>query len=262
MAYKTRQAAYLKKKELPAFSYKWVNWFVPVVLLSLVLIWTQDNLNDPKTLPVNKIQVHGIFANIDEAMLHRAIDGVVSGGYFNVNVEQVREVVEQLPWVDKASVRRVWPDGLSINVVEQQPVAVSEKSGLINSEGEVFKPVDNYYSSSLPVFEGSESLNKLMLNKYYEMNKVFALINQKIIYLKFDDRHAIELKLDNGLKIVLGRDDTIKRLERLIRIYKKVLAVRINEIEKIDLRYTNGMAIGWKKMNKNIKDVSGDMKHV
>ena len=257
-----RQAAYLKKKELPSISYRWMNWVLPLVVACAVVFFTEEHLSNPTTLPVNKIRVHGAFVNVDETMLHRAVAGVVAGGYFNVDVERVREEVEQLAWVSEASVRRVWPDTLSVSVVEQQPVALSKKYGLINSKGDVFKPLKKVIPNSLPVFEGSQSLNELMLSKYYEMNTLLASVERKIAYLKIDDRHAIELKLDNGLKVVLGRGDTVHRLERLMRIYTKILASRVNDIEVIDLRYTNGMAIGWKKKSKNNYSELGDMKHV
>ncbi|MCK4864985.1 MAG: cell division protein FtsQ/DivIB [Gammaproteobacteria bacterium] len=262
MSSATRQAAYLKKKELPSISYRWMNWFFPLVIGCAVIFFAQDHLSNPSTLPVNKIRVHGAFVNVDEAMLHRAVAGVVAGGYFNVDVERVREEVEKLPWVSEASVRRVWPDTLSVSVVEQQPVAISKEAGFINSNGDVFKPLKKMILNTLPVFEGSASLNKLMLTKYYEMNTLLIPIERKITYLKIDARHAVELKFDNGLKVVLGRGDTLRRLDRLIRIYTKVLASRVNDIEVIDLRYTNGMAIGWKKTLQNNKGELGDMKHV
>lgn len=258
----TRQAAYLKKKELPSISFRWMNWGLPLVVACAVLFFAEEHLSNPQTLPVNKIQVHGAFVNVDEAMLHRSIATVVAGGYFNVDVERVREVVEKLPWVSKASVRRVWPDTLSVSIIEQQPVAVSKHSGLINANGDVFKPKNKVLPSLLPVFDGNTKLNKLMLSKYYEMNKLLVAIDRKIIYLKLDARHALELKLDNGLKIVLGRGDTTQRLERFIRIYHKILASRASDIDVIDLRYTNGMAIGWKKKIKNYKGMLEDTKHV
>lgn len=253
-----RQAAYLKKKELPYVSFQWINWALPLILGCAVLFYAQDHLSNPSTLPVNKIRVQGTFVNVDEAMLHQAVSGIVAGGYFNVDVEKVREVVELLPWVNEASVRRVWPDTLSVSVVEQKPVAISKNIGLINSNGDVFKPTANKLSEHLPVFDGNTKLNKLMLKKYYEMNNLLVTINRKITYLKIDARHAIELKLDNGLKVVLGREDTKQRLERLMRIYKKVLISRVDDIEVVDLRYTNGMAIGW----KNNKAASGDVTNV
>lgn len=265
MSPRARQAAYLKKKEMPSISFRWMNWMLPLIVGCAVLFFAESHLSNPQTLPVNKIRVHGAFVNVDEAMLHRAIASVIAGGYFNVDVERVREVVEQLPWVSKASVRRVWPDTLSVSVIEQKPVAVSNKYGLINANGEIFKPLSKRVEKSLPVFEGTINSNKLMLSKYHEMNKLLVTINRKISYLKLDARHALELKLDNGLQVVLGRGDISHRLERLTRIYNKILSARISDIEKIDLRYTNGMAIGWKKNIKNNKDtldLSGDMKNV
>lgn len=257
-----RQAAYLKKKELPSISYRWINWLLPLVVACAVLFWAENQLSNPQTLPVNKIRVHGAFINVDEVMLHRAVTGVVAGGYFNVDVARVREVVEKLPWVSEASVRRVWPDTLSVSVVEQKPIAVSHKSGLINTNGEVFKPLDKKIPVALPVFDGSAHLNKIMLSHYHEMNNLLVTIDKKIVYIKVDDRHAVELKLDNGLKVVLGRENTKGRLERLMRVYNKILSSRINDIDVIDLRYTNGMAIRWKENFKKNKGLLGDMKNV
>ena len=257
-----RQAAYLKRKELPSISYQWMNWALPLLFVFVISFFAKDYLSNPTTLPVNKIRVHGAFVNVDEEMLHRAVSNVVAGGYFNVDVERVREVVEKLPWVSEASVRRVWPDTLSVSVVEQKPIAISKSAGLINADGNVFKPLNNVETKSLPVFDGNTNLNKMMLSKYYEMNEMLVSINRKITYLKIDARHAIELKLDNGLKIVLGRENTIHRLERLIRIYDKVLLSRINDVDVIDLRYTNGIAIDWKKNVKNNQATSGDVTNV
>ena len=264
MSPKSGQAAYLKKKELSSvsYSYRWVNWLLPLIIGCVVLFSVENYLANPQTLPVNKIRVHGAFVNIDEAMLHRAINDVVAGGYFNVDVGQVRKVVEQLPWVEQASVRRVWPDTLSVSVIEQKPVAISKNAGLINANGEVFKPLNNILPKSLPVFDGNSKLNKLMLSHYYELNELLQTIDLEITYLNVDARHAVELKLNNGLKVVLGRGDSANRLKRLMRIYHKVLVNRINDIAVIDLRYTNGMAIGWKKRLENIKGALGDMKHV
>lgn len=262
MSAKAGQAVYLTKSDSFSFPYQWINWLISFVIGCAVLIWLGNHLNNPQTLPVNKIRVHGTFINVNEAMLHKAVDGVVAGGYFNVDVERVREVIELLPWVSKASVRRVWPDTISVNVIEQKAVAISGKSELINADGGVFQKSIKHVPANLPVLDGPENLNKLMLSKYYEMSNQLMAINKKIVYLKFDARHAVELKLGDNLKIILGRDDVLQRLDRLIRIYPKVLAAHSGNINIIDLRYTNGMAIRWKNNTKKQKGISGDMNHV
>lgn len=262
MSIKTKQAAYLSKKAQSERSYRWVSLVVLFVMLGSTLFWTNSYLNNPSTLPVNKIRVHGAFVNVDEAMLYKAIGDVVAGGYFNVDVEHVREVVEQLAWVDEASVRRVWPDTLSVSVVEQKPVAISENNGLINAKGEVFKPLTENKKKSLPVFSANVKQNKVMLKRYYKMNSQLKYIERKISYYRIDARHATTIKLDNGLTVKLGRDVPIVRLERFLSIYNKTLKEHINKIDVVDLRYTNGMAIAWKKNLKNIKALPGDMNHV
>ena len=253
-----RQAAYSKKNQTAVISYKWINWALPLIVVCMILFYSNDYFSNPSTLPINKIRVHGEFVNVDEVMLHRVIDGVVDAGYFNVDVEKVRKVVETLPWVDKASVRRVWPNTLSVSVEEQKPIAIAKNIGLINTKGIIFKPLNNVLPESLPVFDGDMKLNKLMLSKFYEMNKLLRTINLNITYLTINARHAVEVKLNNGFKIMLGQGETIYRLKRFVSIYTKTLAEHVTDIDVIDLRYTNGMAVSWKKIKKSL----GDMNHV
>lgn len=252
-----KQAAYSRKNVATPVSYKWLGWLFPLIIVCAVLFYAEDYLANPETLPINKVRVHGEFVNVDEVMLHRVIDGVVEGGYFNVDVERVREVVETLAWVDKASVRRVWPDTLSVSVSEQHPVAISKKFGFINAAGDVFKPLGQIKENTLPVFDGDVSLNKTMLDKFYKMNALLSKQKLTITYLQFNARHAVELKLNNGLKIILGRGEAMHRLKRFISIYSNSIEKHIDDIDAIDLRYTNGMAVSWKN-----KKSLGDMKHV
>lgn len=262
MSVRAKQAAYLNKKEQVERSYRWVSPVVFVVMLGAILFWTNNYLNNPTTLPVNKIRVHGAFVNVDEAMLYKAIGNVVAGGYFNVDVERVREVVEKLPWVDEASVRRVWPDTLSVSVSEQKAIAISKGNGLINAKGDVFKPLTDNKIHSLPVFDANVKYNKYMLENISKMNAKLKKIERSISYYKIDARQATTLTLDNGLVIKLGRDASFKRLERFLSIYNKTLKEYVNKIDVVDLRYTNGMAIAWKKNLKNNKAIPGDMNHV
>ncbi len=262
MAAKLKQAAYIQKKEIPAFSWRWLNWLIPLMIIIAGMFWAEQQLSNAKTLPVKKIRVHGTFINLSEEMLYQSVSKAIAGGYFNIDVEHVREEVEQLPWVKRATVRRVWPDTLSVSVIEQKPVAVAKGFGLVNTQGEVFKPAEKYTAKVLPVFDGKPSLNMEMLQKYHAMNALLAGIQQKIVYMKFDARHALQIELDNGLKLVLGRGDSKRRLQRMLKIYPRVLAARVQDIDVIDLRYTNGMAISWKKKMQNSKAIAGDMNHV
>ena len=64
--------------------------------------------------------------------------------------------------------------------------------------------------------------------------------------LSLSSRYAWTVKLDNGMSVALGREQnhTIlkARVDRLVGIYPQ-LASRLENIDTIDMRYQNGLAL-------------------
>ena len=54
------------------------------------------------------------------------------------------------------------------------------------------------------------------------------------------------MDLDSGVTVRLGRRDVDQRLERFIRTASQVMAHRFRDINYVDMRYSNGFAIGWR----------------
>lgn len=216
------------------------------LLLVAVLAGVYFKLADPDTLPIQKIRAQGSFVHVDEPMLQRVV-GVIHGGYFNVDVAQVQADVERLPWVDKASVRRVWPDTLAISVQEQQTLAIWQDGGLINPRGELFSPAPETYPAGLPVLMGPQGLHRIVLARYRTAEPLLGKLGLRVTKLSLDARRAVQLQLHNGMTLVLGRHDYAQRLQRFIDVYPKLLAPRAGELARVDLRYTNGLAVTWKQ---------------
>ena len=63
--------------------------------------------------------------------------------------------------------------------------------------------------------------------------------------------HAWFFDLDNGIRVKIGRYAFDERLDRFLKFIPTLIPDRINEIESIDLRYTNGLSVLWKN-NFNI----------
>lgn len=225
------------------------------VLLFLIsagaLAWFVSFLQNPNTLPIQKIQALGTFTMVNESMLRDVVAKTVSGGYFNVNVDEVQQAVEALPWVYQASVGRVWPDTIAINVTEQTALASWATGGIVNTQGTLFKPVETIRPLTLPVFDGPPGKERNMTEFYGMAKEIIAPLDVTIRQLSMDSRHAYRLTLSNGVVILLGKENMQDRLKRFARVYKKVLATRANDIARVDTRYSNGLAIGW---NKNIRE--------
>jgi cell division protein FtsQ len=65
--------------------------------------------------------------------------------------------------------------------------------------------------------------------------------------LHIDSRGALDVELINGLKIKLGRQDVERRIDRLVSIYEQQILPRREQIQRLDLRYSNGFAVSWKQ---------------
>ena len=78
------------------------------------------------------------------------------------------------------------------------------------------------------------------------MRAMLSPLGLRVTELNLDQRRAWSMVLDNGLHLRLGRNDRQQRLERFARIYTGVLQSRLEAIESVDLRYTNGFAFRWR----------------
>ena len=68
----------------------------------------------------------------------------------------------------------------------------------------------------------------------------------RIAALRLDERGAWELDLDSGVTVRLGRRQVDERIDRFIRTASQVIAHRMTEVTYVDMRYSNGFAIGWR----------------
>jgi cell division protein FtsQ len=117
---------------------------------------------------IDKTQVAAGFgiSNIQISGEHRAAEadirkalGVANGqSLFAVDVEQARENLRKLPWVQDAVVRKHFPGTLSVAVVEKQPFALwltnDGRMTVIDRGGAVIVPTDGAEFHNLPRFFG------------------------------------------------------------------------------------------------------------
>ncbi|HEB58685.1 MAG TPA: FtsQ-type POTRA domain-containing protein [Gammaproteobacteria bacterium] len=222
-------------------------WLALPLLIVGLLGWGVAVLLDPATLPVREVKVQGRFEHLNQAMLSRALQGDFSVGFLRTDVERIRADVQALPWVAHATARRQWPDTIVVTIEEQQPVAIWEGKGLLNAEGEIFYPVKATFPAGLPEFRGSADETRLIVAAWRESQAVFEQLGRRIVSLELDRRHVLRMVLDDGVEVIAGREDVAQRLSRLVGLYRDALQGRGADIERIDLRYANGIAVRWKK---------------
>lgn len=211
-----------------------VIWFV-----SRVVVWVQDQQN----APIRQVKLYGDFGHIQPTKLHRTLQQEFVGNYFKVNVDQVQQFLQQQPWVYQVAVRKQWPDTLVVVVTEHSPVAIWNLEYLLNQRGEVFKAPIAQLNAKLPQLAGPQGSEQDALTMFSRVQSLLTLHQFEAASLSVSDRFAWQLKLSNGIELKLGREDTLKRVQRFIDLYPSISKHKPEAIEQVDLRYDTGLAV-------------------
>lgn len=201
--------------------------------------------------PLEKVSVEGRFQRVSPLDVEKAVRASVGpGGLITVDLEAVSAAVRQIPWVDRASVARRWPDGLAVFVEEQRPVARWGETGLVNLRGELFVNDARHIPPELPELVGPAGTEGVMTARYLASKGRLEEAGLRLSQLRLDARGAWELALDNGVSLRLGRSRIDERFERFVDVAARIVGPRAAEIAYVDLRYANGFAIGWRAAGK------------
>ena len=71
--------------------------------------------------------------HVSPSLLRAAVKREVRGNFFSIDLDAVRTTIETVPWVRRASVRRVWPDGLEVAIEEHRTLALWGDGRLVNT---------------------------------------------------------------------------------------------------------------------------------
>ncbi len=215
-----------------------------LVLLGLAGAWGWQRLSDPALTPVRQVTIHGRVRHVDVKALQKALAEVTRAGFFGVDLAEVQRMVKARPWVAAASVRRVWPDRLVVEIREQRPVARWGRRGLVNEQGEVFEPA-RPVALDLPVtFQGPRGAAPRMLAFYRQVAPAFEKLGLKVKKVRLDSRGEWRLGLSGGLEVVAGRERMAARIRRLLAVWP-LLDQKDRRPQRIDLRYEQGFAVRW-----------------
>lgn len=209
------------------------------------------------------LEITGPMRNVSATEVQQALAEHLDNGFLDFNIVAAKEDVVALQWVRDASLRRGWPGVLHVQIEEQVPVATWFGTSLLNNDGEVFVDGAVGYSGVLPDIGGPSGMQTALLERMHELQ---AELTDRSLALKrfyLTERRAERLWLTNGIEVRLGRRDYEARLERFIRIAWPALREKAAAVDYVDMRYTNGFAVGWKQeKSDDARNASGEARNV
>jgi len=243
--FKNRAKVEKPERARPKFFTEWRTYMRRGALLALIvgalglLTWALDR-------PIRAISMDGSFQRVSPGQIEKAVAPYTQAGFMSADLDRIQRAVEAVPWVDHARVQRRWPNGLHVTVIEETAAARWGESGLLNTRGQLFVRAAAHVPAELPRLSGPEGTESQVAQRYLSAQGRMLEAGMRIAALRLDERGAWEMDLDSGVIVRLGRRDVDERLDRFIRTASQVISHRLNDITYVDMRYSNGFAIGWR----------------
>jgi len=241
---RTKRFSFPRLPKFPSFNWGLLGNIVFLAFFSLLTysgtLWLMDR-------PINSVRIEGRFERVTAVQVEAAMSPYLDEGFLSLDIGDVRSAVERLPWVERASIRRSWPAALNVELVEQRAAARWGKNGLLNVYGELFVQEAKHVPAELPQLSGPDGTQLQVAKRFFDLNARLQQRGLTAVALQLDARGSWGMGLNNGVQVRLGAVAVDDRSHRFFTALDTVLEPLSEQINYIDMRYTNGFAVGWKE---------------
>ncbi|WP_455597670.1 cell division protein FtsQ/DivIB [Acinetobacter pecorum] len=195
---------------------------------------------------VAELGVVGTRSAAEQRQVMQYVSPIVTENYFTSDLEAIRDRTLELSWVDRVVVSRAWPNGIRVRVMPHHAIARWGTGRLLSDSGVIFTEVTPKNYQALPLLHGPASHAETMMRRYNEINQLFLPQGIRLKELYLTERMTWFMQFDSGLRIIVDKDQTMSKLQRLSQLSQRDLKPVWSKISAIDLRYRNGLSIQWK----------------
>jgi cell division protein FtsQ len=186
------------------------------------------------------------------------VSGLQRRNILTVSLDDWRHSLLSSPWVEDATLRRLLPSTIEIEVRERRPMGVGRVANglyLVDPRGVIvdeFGP--NYADLDLPIIDGLASVPNQGTPIVDERRALLAArllaaleprpdLATKVSQIDVSDVHDAVVLLDGDTAMLrLGEDDFVARLQEYIDL-APALRERIAEIDYVDLRFDDRLYV-------------------
>jgi cell division protein FtsQ len=192
-------------------------------------------------LAVRQVYVDGRVRTASEELRERL--GIAVGEpLLGIDTDAARERLEQLTWVERASVVRMLPDRLYIRLIERQPLALWQRDGrftLIDRAGRVIEggpdrpdPLDRFRHLRVLVGDGAPR----QAARLFALLSTEPALSERVVAATWVGDRRWSLHLDNGIDVLLPEQDPLGAW-RLLAAKARDEALLDRAISVVDLRF-------------------------
>jgi cell division protein FtsQ len=207
---------------------------------------------DAKGLRVDRITIRGNDRLATREAL--ALIGAVRGEHvLTVDLDAWQARLQESPWVEQASLRRVFPSTIEVTIAERQPMAlgrVGDHLYLVDAGGRIIDEYGPTYAQmDLPIVDGladaqdgaplvDEARAALAARLIAALRRHPALFRKVSQIDVRNDRDAVVLLEGDQARLRLGDDRFAERLQAYLEL-APALRQRVPDIDYVDMRFEN-----------------------
>lgn len=209
--------------------------FVFLLFAGLIYVIDSSDLFEPKI----SWEVNGSLTT-ETSQYDRLIEPLLNNKYL-IDLSQLKEKVEQHPWISGAEVSRLFWNKIRIAVVRHEVAMRWGSEGYISTQGVLFKP-NLSIDSGAPIAIVSED----QIGQFYVDFVNYQSILGPLIIKQFERSLIDELTLEPNMKVILGYQQQSERLKVFMKAYDQLKrSSKIRERGIFDMRYPKGFALSY-----------------
>ena len=191
---------------------------------------------------IERVEVVGNAETSDIDVLGQLnLDGSTS--LMGLNVERAREEISQLPWVESAEVRKIYPGTVLVSLEERKAHAIWQNDdalSLIDADGKEIVPYRSGRYAQLPlvVGDGAETRVKDFIT---DVSAFPALASKVRAYVRVADRRW-DLLLENGVRVMLPEFEPQKALAQVEQLDRDQHLLS-RDIVSVDMRLNDRVTV-------------------
>ncbi|MBP0615309.1 cell division protein FtsQ/DivIB [Jiella sp. KSK16Y-1] len=201
-----------------------------------------DGVGQPLGFSIDKVTVHGN-SETSEIDVLQALWQTGSTTLLSLDPTDARQTLEAMPWIDRASVSKIFPDRVDIDLDEHRPYAIwqSDRSFyVVNRLGKTIVPYVPGRFDALPVVVG-EGAAKTAAGIIDDMEGFPELRARVKAYIRVGGRRW-DLELKNGVLIRLPEDKPLEALAEVVKMDRQNPLLE-RDIAAVDMRLSDRVVV-------------------
>ena len=197
--------------------------------------------------PIDSINVSGDLKRVSTKSIENNTKNLLKKRFLSFSASEVKQKLETLDWVQSVEIIRVWPNKIDIRVMEESLLGIWNNDLILNSSGKLYVVDKRSVPENIPQLNGPKGSERDVMNLFI---KIDTLLTGRGLYLEaitLDARGSWSFTIKPKIEIKLGNTEINQKLERFFLALDQSLLAKINKVSYIDLRYSEGLAVSWKK---------------